>query len=670
MKKLLSFMLASVIASSSCCFAYASENIAEKIHFEELDNSAIEMAELLQKGDGKLCVVENSKSDFSIVVPNKAIKSLNDSVLALQEAIEKISGAKLPIVKASDADLSKPSIMIEVVNSKKDIDDATSQGFTIDVLDNGVVIFGFSEQGVRNGVYSFIEDKLGCMFLTPSDTYYPSAKSIYLETGNTSQKPATLWRDVYAYETIQNGWAGKLKLNGINVDSNNEDGFSEELQYEGWGTWCHNCYDFLDPAEYYDTHPEYFSEKNGKRVTTYADRGAYLCLSNPEVYDIVEKTLAKKIEENPDQLYWDFSGNDNPALAGCECEKCKALDEEAGGTGMGTLLPFLNKLAKAFPDKYISTLAYLHTLKAPKNIKAEPNVVIKLCSMPGDQASSYMKGKTNGSKQFKEQVEEWSKITDKIVVWDYVVNFSHLLMPFPNFAVQQENQRFYEKNGIIGVFHQASRETGGELANLRAYVLSQLMWHGSDFDIAGCVSKYVTAYFGNASPKVIEYLNLCADELVKSGKPLGLYDGLMPHYEGYLSPENVAKYNEILISAKELVKGDEQMEARLEEIELPITYANVLQPKISKAERSEELDRLNKLCKNREITMVCEWDSLENFNSSSLNGIVKGELKELNKPKIIAGSVAGGVAGVGIIATVIAKIVKSVKKKKKDKELK
>ena len=109
MKKLLSFMLASVIASSSCCFAYASENIAEKIHFEELDNSAIEMAELSQKGDGKLCVVENSKSDFSIVVPNKAIKSLNDSVLALQEAIEKISGAKLPIVKASDADLSKPS---------------------------------------------------------------------------------------------------------------------------------------------------------------------------------------------------------------------------------------------------------------------------------------------------------------------------------------------------------------------------------------------------------------------------------------------------------------------------------------------------------------------------------------------------------------------------------
>ena len=146
-------------------------------------------------------------------------------------------------------------------------------------------------------------------------------------------------------------------------------------------------------------------------------------------------------------------------------------------------------------------------------MKAEPNVVIKLCSMPGDQASAYLDGANANSAEFKAQVEEWSKITDKIVVWDYVVNFAHLLMPFPNFAVQAKNQQFYEENKIIGVFHQASREKGGEFASLRAYVLSRLMWEGSKTDVAGCVSKYVAAYYGAAAPKIIEYMNLCASEL-------------------------------------------------------------------------------------------------------------------------------------------------------------
>ena len=360
-------------------------------------------------------------------------------------------------------------------------------------------------------------------------------------------------------------------------------------------------------------------------------------------------------------MYWDFSGNDNPSLAGCQCEACKAADKAAGGTGMGTLLPFLNKLAKAFPDKYISTLAYLHTLKAPKNIKAEPNVVIKLCSMPGDQASSYLDGANANSAEFKAQVEEWSKITDKIVVWDYVVNFAHLLMPFPNFAVQAKNQQFYEENNIIGVFHQASREKGGEFACLRSYVLSRLMWEGSGADVAECVSKYVAAYYGEAAPKVIEYMNLCASELCASGKKLGLYDGLMPHYSGYLSENNVKKYKELISEAKAAVAGNSELESRIEAIELSVEYAAVLLPEISDAERKAALAKINELCEKHGITMVCEWNSLENFNKTDLEATVAGEKKDIKKPYIIGASVAGAAALAAAAGTVVYKIIKKKK---------
>ncbi|MDY5949286.1 MAG: DUF4838 domain-containing protein, partial [Oscillospiraceae bacterium] len=579
----------------------------------------------------------------------------------LQNVFERMTGTAMPIISENQADPSAHNFCIDSALGTERPNGDISDGYRIVIGDTDISICGATQAGSRNGVYGFIEDFLGCMFLTPDDTFIPENKTVCLEKTDRVFKPATRWRDVYAYETVQNNWAAKLRLNGIDVESDNPELSIEELQYEGWGTWCHDCYDYLSPDDYFAEHPEYFSEKDGVRVTSYDNREAYLCLSNPEVFEIVKNSLAKKIEENPDVMYWDFSGNDNPSLAGCQCEACKAADKAAGGTGMGTLLPFLNKLAKAFPDKYISTLAYLHTLKAPKNIKAEPNVVIKLCSMPGDQASSYLDGANANSAEFKAQVEEWSKITDKIVVWDYVVNFAHLLMPFPNFAVQAKNQQFYEENNIIGVFHQASREKGGEFACLRSYVLSRLMWEGSGADVAECVSKYVAAYYGEAAPKVIEYMNLCASELCASGKKLGLYDGLMPHYSGYLSENNVKKYKELISEAKAAVAGNSELESRIEAIELSVEYAAVLLPEISDAERRAALAKINELCEKHGITMVCEWNSLENFNKTDLEATVAGEKKDIKKPYIIGASVAGAAALTAAAGTVVYKIIKKKK---------
>ena len=663
LKKAIASVTALVIsASNTLCACAAGKNSVEPIKFESFPQEALQMNNLSEKSSNKLIVFDNGKTEFSIVLPQDCSKTLREAAETLQNVFERMTGTAMPIISESQADPTAHNFCIDTaMGTARPNDGELFDGYRIVIGDKDISVCGASQAGSRNGVYGFIEDFLGCMFLTPDDTFIPENKTVCLEKTDRFFKPATRWRDVYAYETVQDNWAAKLRLNGIDVESDNPELSIEELQYEGWGTWCHDCYDYLSPDDYFAEHPEYFSEKDGVRVTSYDNREAYLCLSNPEVFEIVKNSLAKKIEENPDVMYWDFSGNDNPSLAGCQCEKCRAADKAAGGTGMGTLLPFLNKLAKAFPDKYISTLAYLHTLKAPKNIKAEPNVVIKLCSMPGDQASSYLDGANANSAEFKAQVEEWSKITDKIVVWDYVVNFAHLLMPFPNFAVQAKNQQFYEENNIIGVFHQASREKGGEFACLRSYVLSRLMWEGSGADVAECVSKYVAAYYGEAAPKVIEYMNLCASELCASGKKLGLYDGLMPHYSGYLSENNVKKYKELISEAKAAVAGNSELESRIEAIELSVEYAAVLLPEISDAERKAALAKINELCEKHGITMVCEWNSLENFNKTDLEATIAGEKKDIKKPYIIGASVAGAAALAAAAGTVVYKIIKKKK---------
>ena len=652
-----SLMLALTVFLSGSTLAFVSNAKAETIAFYNFSLDELQMNELAEKGEDKILLAVDGESGFVIMLPKNCSEALMRAAETLRYVVKQMTGADIPVSRDSAISAEYLFRLDTAMDIERPTQSDIADGYRTVVDDSGISICGGTEDGTVNGIYGFIEDVLGCIFLTPDDTYIPKQSTVWISKNDELSVPATLWRDVYAFETVQNKWAEKLRLNGIDSKTDDSSLTIEQLQYEGWGTWCHNCYQYLSPEDYFDTHPEYFSEKNGERVTTYGGREAYLCLSNPEVFEIVKNALDEKIAANPDKLYWDFSGNDNSSLAGCECAECRAADKAAGGTGMGTLLPFLNKLAQAFPDKYISSLAYFHTLKAPKNIKAEPNVVIKLCSMPGDQASSYLYGENRNSRVFKEQVEEWSKITDKLVVWDYVVNFSHLVMPFPNFSVQADNQKFYEENGIIGVFHQASREKGGEFACLRAYVLSHLMWEGSDMDVEKCVSKYVSAYFGDAAPMIIQYMNLCAAEHSASNKTLGLYDGLMAHYNGYLSKSNVERYKELIDEAKAAVKGEALYENRVEEVELSIAYATVLQPEIGNDERQAALDLLNALCDKHGITMICEWDSLENFNQNSLTGILAGEKKQLMLPYLIGGGICAGTVLIAAVAIIVFKAI-------------
>ena len=62
-----------------------------------------------------------------------------------------------------------------------------------------------------------------------------------------------------------------------------------------------------------------------------------------------------------------------------------------------------------------------------------------------------------------------ARISKDIIVWDYVIQFNHLLSPFPNLQVLQPNIQFFAENGVNAMFEQGNREVGGEFAALRSY---------------------------------------------------------------------------------------------------------------------------------------------------------------------------------------------------------
>ena len=657
---LLSLLL---ILSTLSLLLVGCDTQAERIVFNKIKPDNLLDEDIEKQTDEKISLIVEGSSNYKIVLNEGSTRSLVRSVEDMVDTIEEMSGVRLMVVHKSEDDGSN-YIYIDSA-SNVTLDGVEHDGAVIDVADD-IHIKGNSEMASRNGIYLFLTEYLDVIFVSSDDNYIPHHQSIYLPRGCKVFNPKTAWRDIYSYEVVENNWSDKLLLNAIDTEKLDSEydiddsldahqkqiRINELRQYNNWGTWCHSMYTFLSPEEYYESHPEYFSMKGGKRIHIYKERDAHLCLSNEEVYNIVESRLANMIEENPDIKYWDFSINDNSWVAGCECDECKKMDREAGGTGMGSLLPFINRLARRFPDKYICTLAYFHTLKPPTNIKCESNVVIKLCSMPGDQASSYREPTNHNAQVFHDSVTAWSQICDHIVIWDYVVDFSHLLMPFPNLAVQGANQQFYEQNKIEGIFHQASREAGSEMSYLRAYILSKLMWYGGELDVANEVSRYVYAYYGNAGDAIIDYLNALHNNLADSRRSLGLYDSTVPHLNGYLSEENIDEYNKILDRAKCAVDGNNKYIERIERIEMSVKYAELLLPNISGDRRSDVRNRCEYLAQKNNIDMTCEWESLDDFYNN-LDNNIKNIQRSYNMPKYITIIVTLIVVIVGILLVIL-----------------
>ena len=519
--------------------------------------------------ENEIVLFENSKTDYIIIIPRDSGEKIYGAATDMKKILFEMSGAEFPVYTDE-----RKAHTHEIVIGKTDRGikaEPSENGFSITSEGDSIYIYACDDIRTVYGIYGFLEEYLGCMWLTPNDNYIPKLKTARLSPPDKIFEPKMKWRSVYAHEALYFPWHEKLRLNGI---GDNKDG--ERIEFIGWGNWCHTYWDFVPPKEFYAEHPEYYAKKGDKIGKIRPGHEALLCLSNPEVYEIVRDRLAKKIEENPQCKYWDFSVMDSWAeQKGCTCPKCREANEREG-SGMGTLLPFINKLAREFPDKIISTLAYHNTIRPPKTIKAEKNVAVKLCAMPGSQASSYYEGGTKKSADFKSFLEGWKDVCDNIIIWDYVVNFKHLILPFPNFAVQRENQRFYEDNNVQGVFHQASREENDEMADLRCYLLSRLLWDGSEMDTQDFINRYLAAYYGKAAPMIAAYMNRCSRELVRSQKELGLYDFPIFHAFGYLSSENIREYLNIFSRAECRAENEEYL-SRVKKAKLPVLYAKMME---------------------------------------------------------------------------------------------
>jgi hypothetical protein len=354
-----------------------------------------------------------------------------------------------------------------------------------------------------------------------------------------------------------------------------------------WGDFVHTFNLLLSTKEYGQTHPEYFSFYDGKRHPGQSKSGepeAQLCLSNPEVLEIVCKSLQTKIAGNPGALYWSVSQNDN--INYCRCPKCTEMDEKYASftpgskmyeinanfryspIGSGSVLTFVNKVAERFPDKQISTLAYLYSRVPPKDIVPRKNVNIMLCSIESPRHVSI----EEGDKSFCEDLEGWGRLTSNIILWDYVVQYRNLVSPFPNLHTLQPNLKYLHDKGVTMIFEEGNPETGGEFHELKAYILSKLLWD-VNVDVNKVMDDFLNGYYGNAGKIIREYVDLLQKSLTKSGEKLMIYGTPVEEKNTFLSDSLITAYNKIFDRAEKAVSVSPEVLERVRVARLPVYYA-------------------------------------------------------------------------------------------------
>ncbi len=367
--------------------------------------------------------------------------------------------------------------------------------------------------------------------------------------------PAFDFRMVFYGPATDSAYAAEHRIRQVIKTRDSED--------PDWGLWVHTMHRFIPPA-HFEKHPDHFAERNGTRVPD------QLCLSNPEVLRITVDSLRAMMARKPAARYWSVSQMDN--FNHCQCALCHRTDSIEGAPS-GSILRFANAVADSFPNKVISTLAYQYSRKAPQVTKPRPNVNIMLCSIEEDRSRPIASRDRPGS--FTSDLRAWSSLTHNIIVWDYVINFSHLVMPFPNWKVLAPNLQLFRDNGVPMVFEQGLSSPGGEMPEFRTYMLAKLLWN-PDLNVDSLRWRFMDHFYGDAGVYIDKYTHLLEDELDKSGKSLTLYEHPQAHKDGYLSPENLAKYKMLFNSAEAAVMEEDTIyQWRVEDARLGIMYAEL-----------------------------------------------------------------------------------------------
>ena len=361
----------------------------------------------------------------AVIVGNDSMNSCTENGYKtiknfLQTYVQKSTGRKLKNIRPADYDPEKVPYAIVIGYTKQSreryaalLKNLDRDAYIIDVTPNAVYLIGARSHSTYYAMIDFLYRATGTATYIPSKwgTIVPKHKTVRVPLGFHVESPAFIARAFSCLRTYRD--TGPRLNYGGNADI--------PWRIYRRGSFHHAIHTFITVKEFGKTHPEYFPERNGKRIIISTGSGPGPCISNPEVVKIVIKKAREYFDDpkNKDKHAISLGMTDG---GWCECAKCQALDgpdirgnEKARGR---RYYWFLNQVANALrethPDKYVGVLAYAGADWPPANFPVARNIIPYICQTRANW------GDPDVIRTSLEQTYAWTKRVDRVGIYEYL----------------------------------------------------------------------------------------------------------------------------------------------------------------------------------------------------------------------------------------------------------
>ena len=551
-----------------------------------------------------------------------ASKNVWEAATELQHYVEKMSGARLPLVTDAEPVAGTlvlvgrsrltdeiPGVDIPAGRTKR----LEDEGLVIWCRDDRLVLAGNDTEPYRGTRYAVCEllNRLGVRWFMPGEfgEVVPARKTISVEEMVVREGPDFAIRDYWAHS--RGNMAAERKEwkihNKMNPGSAHYYGIPGDGSIRG----------FL-PGDQFEAHPEWFAlRRDGTRNPNMP------CMTNPEMIHYVAELIKARARNGAHCAA--FSADDGTPR--CYCDGCKRLSSNFDGYGANPRDPLpeasittewiyfagtvLEEVNKEFPEFIIATNGYANRDIPPEigpeqeGFNRRGNLVIMFANISACTIHNYKDEHCWQMQRQGQMMRRWCKLSDK--VWRYGYLYTMLVAKdtlTPMVHRERVDVPLLKEWGLWGFFDQDEADwsmTGIPTRIVRA----RLQWD-VDTDVDAFLDDYYEKWYGRAAAPIKAFYETLENAFATSEEH-GHEDVVLPRI---YTVELVEKLGGFIREAERLAETDaEKVHVRLDSLmhEYLHHYAQIEQDKqaCAYAAAIEHADRM--LAVRKELNEITDF---------------------------------------------------------------
>jgi len=545
-------------------FAIPTEGFAETLLVENA--AASTQLKLAQKG----------VTEYRIVQSAKATEPEKFAAEELAEFLKRVTGADFRIVEAADGKRIHVGWTDFAAQNGIDCEELGEEEWVIRTVGDDLILTGGRPRGTMYAVYEFLEDYVGCHWLDRKTEVIPSKPTLEVPVIDVRDKPHFWQRQLHSPTgSPDSHWLFLIRNKNFRYDMKGraEGTFFPRGAFSRVAsprTGIHSFSTFVSGEEWFESHPEYFSLVNGKRIPALTGAGpGQLCLTHPDVLRLTTAKLREFIEADraesaaggvaPPKSYW-ITQND-VYRAHCECDDCQAIVRREGGES-GPLIEFLNSvgkdIAEDYPEVLVGTLAYNLTSTPPKRIRPRDNVLVGWCDVYSKVDGIRPLEDPLNSQNYAE-ITGWGEIASRLAIgddyWTALGYYKYFPTPYAMIDCVAKDIRLFADQGAESVFVETSdyMDAAQQFIPLKFWLGYQLLVDPQQ-PVEPLLTTFFDGYFGDASGPMRQYLRYQRDRINADAQFKTLRDE--PHKLAYLDLEFFRTSQALFDQAEAAVEPD------------------------------------------------------------------------------------------------------------------